>query len=419
MSFPPWSLSYCDNTRGDDFITSIYALPKMMRIGFLSFAHVNVGAGIEYWLKDVCLRVAENHQVTVITTNSGSQRVNIKGVLNRAGISVEEIRVLIPGTSLPTLLGILKLKRLIERQDVVYFLYCPGGLELIAMVMQRILHIPVIAGYTFPLKAYKQTGKLILVRRLYSLILGDAGIKVAKHFAAHQVENNDLANEVAGWGVRSVCKLAAAVDLNLFNPSKKDDTFTVLFLGRLEPTKGVDLLPEIYSALRSRIDLFRFCIVGDGSLSKVAKDLNSPPAVIWYGFVPDGLKRQLLSSSHVLIAPSRAEALMHSGLEAMASGTVVVASDISGVREYVVNGYNGYLARSVEEMVERVVSIYGMWQAGSPYYKLRANAIKTAAMYDFDRVVPRFEELFLVTAKNFRSALVNRKASRVTSSKTS
>ncbi|PSO07650.1 hypothetical protein B9Q04_09755, partial [Candidatus Marsarchaeota G2 archaeon BE_D] len=114
--------------------------------------------------------------------------------------------------------------------------------------------------------------------------------------------------------------------------------------------------------------------------------------------------RELYASSHVLVAPSRMEAFSLVGLEAMASGTPVVASDIPGPREYVRDGFNGYLVRGVKEMVERVCEVYTAWRRGDPsYYELCRNARRTAEEYDWGRVVPRLERMFREVARGATS----------------
>ena len=373
-----------------------------LKIGFLSYANIDSAAGIEYWLKDMILRLNSRNQISVLTMNAGTRRLNIKGFLRNRGITVDEIRVCIPGSSIPTPMGFVSLQRFIKAQDVVFFLYCPGGLEMATTLLQRTLHVPIIAGHTFPIKLYRETGNLRLIRRAYSIVLGDAGMKIGKHLAFHQAENVDLVNELHNLNLNQVFMLAAGVDARIYHPSKKSTTFTVLFLGRLELTKGVDLLPDLYFNLRNRLPDFKFSLVGEGSLSSVAKNLAVFPNVEWFGFASDEQKRSLLSKAHVLIAPSRAEALMHTGLEAMASGTPVIASDISGVREYIRDGENGFLVKSKAEMVEKVLVVYEKWKAVTPYEEMSHNAEATAANFDYDRVAPKFEAMFFSVVKKYR-----------------
>ncbi|PSN82842.1 hypothetical protein B9Q02_11170, partial [Candidatus Marsarchaeota G1 archaeon BE_D] len=90
-------------------------------------------------------------------------------------------------------------------------------------------------------------------------------------------------------------------------------------------------------------------------------------------------KRELYAKSHVLIAPSRYETFMLTGLEAMASGTPVVTFD---------------------EMVEKVNKLYSLWKSGSQeYWEMCKNARKTAERFDWAVIIPKLEHMFHTVVK--------------------
>lgn len=132
-------------------------------------------------------------------------------------------------------------------------------------------------------------------------------------------------------------------------PPAQDERFQILFLGRLHPQKGLDVLLE---ALRRAMSLrgvgFRLVLAGDGPerarLEKLAADLGLGAAVEFLGMVDD--PRRYLAVADLVVLPSYAEGLSNVLLEAMAEGLAVVASDIEANRSLIDDGVNGRLFNS-------------------------------------------------------------------------
>lgn len=130
----------------------------------------------------------------------------------------------------------------------------------------------------------------------------------------------------------------------------------VLFTGKLIPTKGVTYLV----AAAKKIDA-EVLILGDGperqNLIKQAKD---NPRVHLPGYVNSKQLPEFYRRADVLVVPSVwDEPLGLISLEAMSSGTPVVASNKGGIGVAVKNGHNGYLvrARSAKAIAEAVNKI--------------------------------------------------------------
>ena len=109
---------------------------------------------------------------------------------------------------------------------------------------------------------------------------------------------------------------------------------SVLYLGRLEPRKGVETLIEAIALLGSDAPPVR--IAGDGlsrgSLERSVKE-RSLRSVSFVGEVDEGRKWELLRDASVLVAPSvGGESFGIVLLEAMAAGVVPIAADNPGYR---------------------------------------------------------------------------------------
>ncbi len=120
----------------------------------------------------------------------------------------------------------------------------------------------------------------------------------------------------------------------------------VLFLGRLEPAKGLFDLIEAVAGLRSALPDVRLVCAGEGDRDAVlrhAKRVGIADALRFTAWVGPSGKRALLESAAVFALPSYEEALPLGVLEAMAAGVPVVTTPLGGVAEILVDGVSGFL----------------------------------------------------------------------------
>ena len=121
----------------------------------------------------------------------------------------------------------------------------------------------------------------------------------------------------------------------------------IVFVGRLIANKGPGLFVWALRALTAAGLRFTAQVVGDGPLrARLEREvgrLGLGGRVSFAGEVDDVAER--LREADILVRPSLTEGLPLAVLEAMASGTCVVASDIPGNAELVVDGGSGLLFR--------------------------------------------------------------------------
>lgn len=138
----------------------------------------------------------------------------------------------------------------------------------------------------------------------------------------------------------------------------------LLFVGRLASSKGVDDLLDAAPRILADTPIEEIRIVGEGeeerNLKKRARALGLD-GVTFTGSVPFRKLKQYLAEAACLVLPStsRLEAFGIVQLEAFASGTPVVASDIPGVREVGIPGETGALFRPGEpdDLAEAVADV--------------------------------------------------------------
>jgi phosphatidylinositol alpha-mannosyltransferase len=147
--------------------------------------------------------------------------------------------------------------------------------------------------------------------------------------------------------------IPCGIDLNRFRPavgpgSRSPAAPTVLFVGRLDERKGLDVLLRAFPAVSASVPGVKLVVVGRGPLEKRArqttKDLGISGSVEFLGPAPPDDLPGLYAGSDIYCAPGLGgETLGIVLLEAMASGTPVVASRIPGYDETVRDGVDGIL----------------------------------------------------------------------------
>jgi glycosyltransferase involved in cell wall biosynthesis len=114
----------------------------------------------------------------------------------------------------------------------------------------------------------------------------------------------------------------------------------VAAVGRLEPQKAHDRFLAAAAVVLEACPGTTFLIIGDGSLradlERHAADLGIHHAVRFTGTRDDA--RSLTARADVLVFASRWEGLSMAALEALAVGTPVVSTDVSGMRELLATG---------------------------------------------------------------------------------
>ena len=117
-------------------------------------------------------------------------------------------------------------------------------------------------------------------------------------------------------------------------------------VARLEPQKGLDTLIDAVALLRERLPGLRCVLVGTGALEDALKERARRRGVADH-VIFAGTRKDIpvvLAALDVFVLPSRFEGLSLALLEAMATGTPVVATPVSGTVEVVKEGETGLLA---------------------------------------------------------------------------
>jgi len=230
------------------------------------------------------------------------------------------------------------------------------------------------------------------------------GVRLLRRFDAVRVCNSDDLRSLTEEGCRRVLLLYPP-NTDLSNPTpperleapyrevcerlSSDRRFKFLLAGRMTYQKGLDLLGEILVQLGERnarvADDFSFLLAGGEklptSLESVA--LRFPGLVTNLGVLPREAFPSVLKEVDAVLMPSRYESFGRVAAEAQSLGKPVVATDITGLREVIVDRVTGFLvgswsatafASAIQELRTMSISEPERW-----------NAMKAAARANFQR----------------------------------
>ncbi len=162
---------------------------------------------------------------------------------------------------------------------------------------------------------------------------------------------------------------------------------TVAFLGRLdEARKGLDVLLAAWPEIRRQVPTCRLLVAGRGDPPSDA--LGMADGVEYLGVVSNEERGRLLRSATMYVAPQiSGESFGIVLVEAMAAGTVVVASDLPAFRAVLAEGETGRLFRTGDaaDLARQVVDLASDANACSQLQGLATDAVRA---YDWSRLLP-------------------------------
>ena len=178
----------------------------------------------------------------------------------------------------------------------------------------------------------------------------------ANAIVAFSQHEKDAMVRLYGASENKIRIVPSGVDLSLFHPlensgpsARKPKENIILFVGRLEPLKGVDLLIRAIGVMKHSNPIKAFIIGGDKQGNELSRlrilvhELGLDDVVNFLGRIDQNKLPYYYSTASVTVVPSYYESFSMVALESLACGTPVVAFSVGGLSTLVQHGLTGYL----------------------------------------------------------------------------
>lgn len=203
-----------------------------------------------------------------------------------------------------------------------------------------------------------------------------------------------IASGLAGEGRISV--INPGVEMDKFTTGEKTNNPSFVYFGRVQKYKNIGLALFAFAEVLKKHSSATFTIAGEGddrvSLEKLSKKLGIHASVNFLGRVDNSARTKLLAESWVALQPSIYEGWGITVIEANASATPVIASNVKGLKDSVKDGVTGMLFKSGDyqdlalKMEEMIVNT-------KLRDELSSNALEWSASFNWNDAAGEFQEI--------------------------
>jgi 1,2-diacylglycerol 3-alpha-glucosyltransferase len=175
----------------------------------------------------------------------------------------------------------------------------------------------------------------------------------------------------------------------------KEGEPVLLFVGRLEVDKNVDLLLRA-AKIALRKTNFKVLLVGRGKndrhLEALSKKLGLEESVVFTGRVDDDELEKIYSLADVYLATGTAELQGIAVMEAMTAGLPVLAINAIALPELVYNSVNGYLfEKDDQDLADKIIQIL---KDKNALVNMSKKSLEIISEHDIKKTITKFEELY-------------------------
>lgn len=191
------------------------------------------------------------------------------------------------------------------------------------------------------------------------------------------------------WNLKNIHLIRNGINYNRFNQiERQPKRGELLYFGRLDKNKGLDLLFESLSLIKNYE--WRLNIAGSGQIELVnelkllADKLGLSSRIRWHGFVNEDKLYDLLSLSYICFFPSTYEGFGLTLIEAMACGSICIANRIPTYQDIIQHKKDGFIVNFKDKQTTAEIISCILNSPTDDLLPISKNAKESAIKYDWE-----------------------------------
>ena len=239
-----------------------------------------------------------------------------------------------------------------------------------------------------------------LFKRLNFYLLRTAVIKADLLFTYSNFSKRLVKDGVNGEYNKEIKTISPGVDQSWLNVAikKKDEFSDLLYFGRIEHEKGIDILLKSFANVHQKFPSLKLHLIGEGNYldysKKLSKELNINSRTIFCGWKEKQEIQKIMSGCDLCVLPSRIESFGLTIAESMAAGIPVISTTAGAIPEIMKDGETGLLVPPDDIEALKIAIIYALENRDKMQSRAKAAQEKVKKIFSWDSAAKKHIEIY-------------------------